>query len=323
MRPILRHNYLTELLVAINWFPGHMHKARKEIAEIMPQVDVIIEILDARIPFSSENPLVPALRGDTPVLKVLNKSDLADPAQTEIWLQHFKAQRGIDAIAVTQHDPKSVKDLLNVISDMVPHRVSQDKLLRALICGIPNVGKSTTINILADRIIAKTGNEAGVTKAQQRIRLDNNIVLHDTPGFLWPKLEPEDCGYRLAITGGIKDTVTEKEDIAYYAVEYLLEHYPELLVERYQLKDLPEQPIDVMDAIARQRACIRKGGIADLYKVSEIILNEYRSGTLGRITLETVEQAEEAKIIIAEKEAERAAKAEEEDGKKKKRRRRK
>ena len=152
--------------MAINWFPGHMHKARKEIAEIMPQVDVIIEILDARIPFSSENPLVPALRGETPVLKVLNKSDLADPEQTEKWLAYLEQERGIKAIAITQHDPKGIKELLNVISDMVPHRVSQDKLLRALICGIPNVGKSTTINILADRIIAKTGNEAGVTKAQ-------------------------------------------------------------------------------------------------------------------------------------------------------------
>ncbi|WP_299269228.1 ribosome biogenesis GTPase YlqF [uncultured Psychrosphaera sp.] len=303
--------------MAINWFPGHMHKARKEIAEIMPQVDVIIEILDARIPFSSENPLVPELRGDTPVLKILNKSDLADPIQTQKWLEHLQQERGIKAIAVTSQDTKQIKDLLNVISSMVPHRVSQDKQLRALICGIPNVGKSTTINILADRIIAKTGNEAGVTKAQQRIRLDNNIVLHDTPGFLWPKLEPEDCGYRLAITGGIKDTVTEKEDIAYYAIEYLMEHYPELLIERYQLKDMPETPIEVMDAIALNRACIRKGGIADLYKVSEIILNDYRSGTLGAITLETVEQGIEAKAIGKIQEAERLAKKKEFEEKKK------
>ena len=309
--------------MAINWFPGHMHKARKEIAEIMPQVDVIIEILDARIPFSSENPLIPNLRGDTPVLKVLNKSDLADPVQTEIWLNHFKSQRDIDAIAVTQHDPKSIKDLIPRLQELVPHRVGQDKLLRALICGIPNVGKSTTINILADRVITKTGNEAGVTKAQQRIRLENNVVLHDTPGFLWPKLEPEDCGYRLAITGGIKDTVTEKEDIAYYAIEYIMEHYPQLLMERYQIEEMPQQPIDVMDLIAQNRSCVRKGGIADLYKVSEIILNEYRSGTMGRITLETVELAEQAKAFIAEKEAEREANKDNEGAKKKKRRKRK
>lgn len=308
--------------MAINWFPGHMHKARKEIAEIMPQVDVIIEILDARIPFSSENPLVPELRGDTPVLKILNKSDLADPKQTALWLEHLEKERGIKAISVTSQNPDEIKSLLNVISNMVPHRVSQDKQLRALICGIPNVGKSTTINILADRIIAKTGNEAGVTKAQQRIRLDNNIVLHDTPGFLWPKLEPEDCGYRLAITGGIKDTVTEKEDIAYYAIEYLMEHYPELLKERYQLDDLSEQPIEVIDAIAIKRSCVRKGGIADLYKVSEIILNDYRSGTLGAITLETVEQGIEAKRIGKIQEAERLAKKKAfEENKKKKRRR--
>lgn len=308
--------------MAINWFPGHMHKARKEIAEIMPQVDVIIEILDARIPFSSENPLVPQLRGDTPVLKILNKSDLADPKQTAKWLAHLEQERGIKAIAVTSNNPSQIKDLLQVISQMVPHRVSQDKLLRALICGIPNVGKSTTINILADRIIAKTGNEAGVTKAQQRIRLDNNIVLHDTPGFLWPKLEPEDCGYRLAITGGIKDTVTEKEDIAYYAIEFLMEHYPELLQKRYQIDEMPEQPIEVMDLIAQNRGCVRKGGMADTYKVAEIILNDYRSGTLGEITLETVELAEEAKAIIKELEEKRAAEKENEPKKKKKRRRR-
>ncbi|MBU2883504.1 ribosome biogenesis GTPase YlqF [Psychrosphaera sp. B3R10] len=309
--------------MAINWFPGHMHKARKEIAEIMPQVDVIIEILDARIPFSSENPLVPKLRGDTPVLKVLNKSDLADPIQTARWLEHLEQERGITAIAITQHDPKGIKDLLNVISDMVPHRVSQDKQLRALICGIPNVGKSTTINILADRIIAKTGNEAGVTKAQQRIRLDNNIVLHDTPGFLWPKLEPQDCGYRLAITGGIKDTVTEKEDIAYYLIEYLMEYYPQLLMDRFQFDEMPQQPIDVMDLIAKNRACMRKGGIADLYKVSEIVINEYRGGVFGPITLETVELGLAAKVIMEEKEAEREAnKEKEEELKKKKRRRR-
>lgn len=309
--------------MTINWFPGHMHKARKEIAEIMPQVDVIIEIIDARIPFSSENPLVPQLRGETPVLKILNKSDLADDKETQRWLTHLEKERGIKAISVTSQNPDEIKRLLDVISSMVPHRVSQDKLLRALVLGIPNVGKSTTINILADRIIAKTGNEAGVTKVQQRIRLENNIVLHDTPGFLWPKLEPEDCGYRLAITGGIKDTVTEKEDIAYYAIEYLMEHYPELLKQRYQIDELPEQPIDVMDEIARNRACMKKGGIADLYRVSEIVLNDYRSGALGRITLETVEQGEEAKRIGKIQEAERLAKKQafEENKKKKKRRR--
>ena len=309
--------------MTINWFPGHMHKARKEIAEIMPQVDVIIEIIDARIPFSSENPLVPQLRGETPVLKILNKSDLADDKETQRWLSHLEKERGIKAISVTSQNPEEIKRLLDVVASMVPHRVSQDKLLRALVLGIPNVGKSTTINILADRIIAKTGNEAGVTKVQQRIRLENNIVLHDTPGFLWPKLEPEDCGYRLAITGGIKDTVTEKEDIAYYAIEYLMEHYPELLQARYQIDELPEQPIDVMDEIARNRACMKKGGIADLYRVSEIVLNDYRSGALGKITLETVEQGEEAKRIGKIQEAERLAKkkAFEENKKKKKRRR--
>ncbi len=298
-----------------------MHKARKEIAEIMPQVDLIIEVLDARIPSTSENPLVPELRGDTPVIKILNKSDLADPEQTKAWQAYLEREKGIKAIALTQDNPAQIKELLTLCTRVVPHRNAQDKLLRALICGVPNVGKSTLINTLADRIIAKTGNEAGVTKMQQRIRLENNIVLHDTPGFLWPKLEPEDCGYRLAITGAIKDTVVEFEDVAMYAAEFLLEHYPALLMKRYQLDELPQSEIELMDAIAARRGCLRKGGVADLHKVSEILLNEYRSGTLGEITLETPEMVEQELAILAEQKALKAEK-EKENPKKKKRRRR-
>ena len=199
--------------MAINWFPGHMHKARKEIREAMPQVDLIIEVLDSRLPFSSENPLVPGLRGDTPCIKILNKSDLADPAVTEAWVKTLEQDRGVKAIALTQQQPDKIKSLLNVCREMVPEREGDLKPLRTMILGIPNVGKSTLINTLANRIIAKTGNEPAVTKAQQRIRLANNIVLHDTPGFLWPKLTPEACGYRLAVSGAIKNTVIELEDV--------------------------------------------------------------------------------------------------------------
>ncbi len=275
--------------MAINWFPGHMFKAKKEIAKIMGQVDLIIEVLDARIPFSSENPMVPQLRGNTPCLKVLNKSDLADPAITELWMEHLQSMEGISAIALTQKEPAKVRTILSMCEKMVPERNLELKPLRALILGIPNVGKSTLINTLAGRIIAKTGNEPAVTKAQQRIKLPNNITLHDTPGFLWPKLEPEQCGYRLAVTGAIKDTVVEYEDVAMFLAEYLLSAYPEELVERYGLDEVPGSDIEVLDAIGAKRGCMRKGGMANLHKVSEILLHEFRAGALGRMTLETPE----------------------------------
>ncbi|MGL5949143.1 MAG: ribosome biogenesis GTPase YlqF [Aeromonas sp.] len=306
--------------MSINWFPGHMHKARKEIAEVMPQVDVIIEMLDARIPFSSENPLVPELRGDTPVIKVLNKADLADPAITALWVEHMEKEQGIKALPLTQQEPEQIKSLLSLCHEMLPERNFELRGVRAMIMGIPNVGKSTLINTLAGRTIAKTGNEAGVTKAQQRIKLDNHVILTDTPGFLWPKLNPPSCGYRLAVTAAIKDTVYDYADIAMFAADYLLKAYPERLKARYQLDELPDTELELLDAIARQRACMKKGGMADLHKVAEILVNEFRNGTLGRISLETpvmvsqeielaAEEAEQKTQEKAEREAERQARA--------------
>lgn len=286
--------------MAINWFPGHMHKARKEIAKIMNQVDLIIEVLDARIPFSSENPMVPELRGNTPCLKVLNKSDLADPAITELWMQHLQSMDGITAIALTQKQPALVRSILSICEKMVPERNLDAKPLRALILGIPNVGKSTLINTLAGRTIAKTGNEPAVTKAQQRIKLPNNMVLHDTPGFLWPKLEPEECGYRLAITGAIKDTVVEYEDVAMFLADYLLTAYPDELVRRYDLDELPNSDIELLDAIGAKRGAMRKGGMANLHKVSEILLHEFRQGALGTLSLETPKMVKSEAIVKEE-----------------------
>ena len=288
--------------MAINWYPGHMHKAKKEIREQIPKMDLIIEVLDARIPFSSENPMVPSLRGNTPCIKILNKSDLADPQTTEQWVSHINKTSGVKAIAVNQKQPEKIRQIL----DMAPAMVSEERNfeispLRALILGIPNVGKSTTINTLANRIIAKTGNEPAVTKQQQRIKLPNNILLLDTPGFLWPKLEPEECGLRLAATGAIKNTVIEFEDVAMFLSEYLMEAYPEALKKRYQLNDIPQTGIELFDMIGQRRGCMRKGGIADTHKISEILLNELRDGSLGRITLETPEMIEAQKAQMAQK----------------------
>ncbi len=293
--------------MAINWFPGHMHKARKEIKKVMPQMDLIIEVVDARIPFSSENPLVPALRGDTPLIKVLNKRDLADPEITEQWLGWLEKERGVRAITLTHHQRNEALAILKLAEEMTPDHDRQKSALRVMILGIPNVGKSTLINTLAGRPAAKTGNEPAVTRAQQAIKLPNNILLYDTPGFLWPKLSPEACGYRLAVTGAIRSAVLDFEDVAMFEAEYLLEAYPELVKTRYGFEELPKDALALMDGIAEKRRFFGRGGIPDLHKVSEVLLNEFRAGTLGRISLETPEmverEAQEAEAAAAEKAA--------------------
>jgi ribosome biogenesis GTPase A len=298
---------------SINWFPGHMHKARKEIAEVMPHMDVIIEIIDARIPFSSENPLVPSLRGDKPLIKLLNKADLADPATTQLWVEKMEQETGVKALPVSQQRPEQIHNLLNVITSQVGERQREVRPARAMIMGIPNVGKSTIINTLAGRVIAKTGNEAGVTKAQQKIKLENGILLTDTPGFLWPKLSPPSCGYRLAITGAIKDTVFDYADIALYAAEYLKRAYPDALKTRYQLDELPESDLEILDAIGRHRGCIRKGGGIEIQKVSSILITELRAGLLGPISWETPEMTQREVEESERDEAQKAIEKEERD----------
>lgn len=302
--------------MAINWFPGHMHKARKEIKKVMPQMDLIIEVVDARIPFSSENPLVPALRGETPLIKVLNKRDLADPEITEQWLAWLEKERGVRAITLTHNQRSEALSILKLAEEMTPHHDRQKSALRVMILGIPNVGKSTLINTLAGRPAAKTGNEPAVTRAQQAIKLPNNILLYDTPGFLWPKLSPEACGYRLAVTGAIRSAVLNFEDVAMFEAEYLLEAYPELVRARYGFEELPKDALALMDGIAEKRRFFGRGGIPDLHKVSEVLLNEFRAGTLGRISLETPEIVEREAREAAAAEAARAAR-EEADGIKK------
>ncbi|WP_157619197.1 ribosome biogenesis GTPase YlqF [Psychromonas aquimarina] len=292
--------------MAIQWFPGHMHKAHKQIKEVLPQVDIIIEVVDARIPYSSENPLISHIREKTPCIKVLNKSDLADPEITAQWITYLEQEQGIKALAITTSKPEQVHQITKLCEQMLPNRLSQDKQIRAMIMGIPNVGKSTIINILADRIIAKTGNEPAVTKQQQRIRLPSGIMLSDTPGFLWPKIENANSGYRLAVTGAIKDTAIEYEDIAYYAAEYLLDNYPARLKERYELETLPQSDHELMEAIALRRGCLRAGGHFDIYKVSTILLNELRSGALGPLSVETPEMAAVEKVEVARIMAEQA-----------------
>ncbi|MCF2859712.1 ribosome biogenesis GTPase YlqF [Pseudoalteromonas sp. SMS1] len=301
--------------MAIQWFPGHMNKARNEIKEIMPQMDVIIEVLDARIPYSSENPMVTQLRGDKPVIKILNKADLADPDMTKAWMAYFEQEDGVKTLAFGHDKAAEVHRINTLCKKLAPHKVGQDKQLKAMIMGIPNVGKSTLINILAGRIVAKTGNEPAVTKAQQRIRLEDGIMLYDTPGMLWPKVENENSGYRLAATGAIRDTAINYEEVASYTAEYLLKAYPELLQSRYKIDELPECDWTFIEMAGRKRGCIRGGNQVDTHKMSEILINELRDAILGRVTMETPQMREDEELMVAEiraaAEAKKAAREEE------------
>lgn len=295
----------------IQWYPGHMHKASKEVKALLPQVDVIIEILDSRIPFSSQNPMIAKLRADKPCIKVFSKCDLADPDTTQIWQDYLEQEQGVKTLAVNNKQPEKIRQLPDLCKKMLPNKVATGKQITALIMGIPNVGKSTLINIVAGRMIAKTGNEPAITKMQQRIDLGNGIVLFDMPGLMWPNVENRNSGYRLATTGAIRDTAIDHDDIAYFVADFLLRHYPELLKARFQLETLPEKEEQLVKIIGTQRGCLRSGGLVEMDKAAKILLAEYRAGTIGRITLETPAMMEqelaELEIIRAEKVAKKLA----------------
>ena len=295
----------------IQWYPGHMHKASKEIKEVLPQVDLIIEILDARIPFSSENPMLKTLRGDKPCIKILSKSDLADPVITQQWQSYLEQEQGIKTLALSITQPDKMRQLPDLCHKMLPAKEASGRLIHTLIMGIPNAGKSTLINILAGRTIAKTGNEPAITKTQQRIDIGNGIILLDTPGLLWPNVENKNSGYRLAATGAIKDTALQHDHIALFAAEYLLRHYPDQLQARYQLQPLPQSEQALMESIGKNRGCLRAGGHIDMDKTAKILLTELRAGTIGRISLETPAMMEtelaELAIIREQKAAKKLA----------------
>ena len=293
--------------MAINWFPGHMHKAQKEIKEILPQIDVVIEVCDARLPFSSENPMITEIRGDKPLIKILNKSDLADAEKTKVWLDYLESQHNVKAIALTTENTAAAKTLPSLIRKLAPNKDEAGKQINAVIMGIPNVGKSTLINTLVGKAKAKVGNEPAVTKGQQRIRLEEGLYLFDTPGMLWPKIDNENSGYRLAVSGAVKDTAFDHDDIAYFAAEYLISAYPKRLIDRYKLEELPAHEEDLIEAIGRKRSCVRSGGHVDMHKASVILINEIRDKTLGELTFEMPEAIEKENIYFAEQEAKKVA----------------
>ncbi|MEK4461237.1 ribosome biogenesis GTPase YlqF [Paenibacillus sp. FSL H8-0315] len=285
--------------MAIHWFPGHMTKARRQIEDKLKLIDVVIELLDSRLPLSSRNPMIDDILRDKPRLIILNKADLADPEITRKWLAYFKEQghvaHPVDASTGTgvKEIPEQVKLLLKEKIDRQIARGMNPRAMRALIVGIPNVGKSTLINRMAGKSIAATGDRPGVTKGQQWIKTGGNLELLDTPGILWPKFEDQDVGYRLAVTGAIKEEILNIEDIAFYAVKYLVKDYGTRFQERFGIEKLPEdlenpdEIVAVMEAVGRKRGCLISGGRVDLEKASRALLHELRAGKLGRFTLET------------------------------------
>ena len=272
--------------MTIRWYPGHMAKALEQIADLIKRIDVVIEVLDARLPYSSANHELAALRRTKPWIKVLNKHDLADPAVTRRWVRNFELQSGVRALPLSAKKHADTKPLIKLCQGLAPNRGRPGFPVRVMVVGIPNVGKSTLINTLAGKNMAKVGDRPAVTTTTRQIDLRNGIVLSDTPGVLWPELSDQDGAYRLAASGAIGDSALDYTSVGLFAGEYLLRRYPGLLQERYALQELPESSHDLLLAVGRRLGHLAAGGVVDLHRAAEAFLRELRAGKIGRISLE-------------------------------------
>lgn len=278
----------------IQWFPGHMAKARRQIEEKLNLVDLIIELVDARAPLSSQNPMLQQVIKNKPKLVVLMKKDLADQEKTSQWIQYFQ-EKEITAVAVNVDDRTDVQKTIQLAKeigqkdfDKLINRGIQPRSIRAMIVGIPNVGKSTLINRFANKKIAKIGDRPGITKHQLWIKLNKDFELLDTPGILWPKFEDKEVGIRLAAIGTIKDQLLSLQDVTAYVIQYMQEYYPEQLEERFGIHSDMDDMWDVFETIGKRRGALESGGTVNFDKVSEIVIGDLRAGRLGKITLESI-----------------------------------
>ncbi len=301
--------------MAIQWFPGHMHLTRKAIAERVKDIDVVIEVLDARLPGSSANPLLSELTGHKPTLKVLNKQDVADPERTALWLDWYNAQPGTSALPLDASEATPARKLIDGCHQLAPNRGGMAKPMRVLICGVPNVGKSTLINTLSNKRQAKTGDEAGITKLEQRITVADDFYLWDTPGMLWPRITIEESGYNLAASGAVGRNAYDEELVALELLRRLQAHYAPLLEARYKLGLAPGAVAqmhdeELLEAIGRKRGAMLGGGRVNVQKTAEIVMTDFRTAILGRATLETPAEFEAWRAVGELQEAERAVRKE-------------
>ena len=273
------------------WYPGHMTKAKRMMQEDMKLIDLVVELVDARVPMSSRNPDIDELGKQKSRLILLNKSDLADPGSNEAWAEYFR-RKGFYVLQVNSRNGSGLKAIDGMVAEACKEKIERDKRrgiknrpVRAMVVGIPNVGKSTFINSYAKKACAKTGNKPGVTKGKQWIRLNKSVELLDTPGILWPKFEDQQVGLRLALIGAIKDEILNIDELALELIAILTEHYPGVLHARYEVEE-DQTPANIIEQIAVKRNCIQKGNELDYTKAANLLLEEFRSGKLGKITLE-------------------------------------
>ena len=278
------------------WYPGHMTKAKRQMQEDIKLIDLVIELVDARIPLSSRNPDIDELGKNKYRLILMNKADLADKEQTKKWAEYFKA-KGFFVVSLDARTKNSMKSITDIVMEACKEKIERDRKrgiknrpVRAMVVGIPNVGKSTFINPYAGKACAKTGNKPGVTKGKQWIRLNKNVELLDTPGILWPKFEDQMVGLRLALIGSIKDEILNIDELAMELIKYLRVNYPGIINERYEVDESKELTDIILD-IAKNRNCLLKGGEPDYSKAASLVIDDFRSGKMGNITLETPEQS--------------------------------
>lgn len=270
----------------IAWFPKHMAAAKKAMQQTLPRIDVLLELLDARLPLSSANPLLAALRGDKPAVVILNKADLADPALTARWQTWLERQHRVRAVPLVASERSAVKRVLAQARKLAPGRGDPIKPLRLMVVGIPNVGKSTFLNTLIGRRMQAVGDEPGITKGQRSVEIEPGVAIFDTPGVLWPKLDDGEQALRLAVSGAVSDSVTDDVHLAHHLGRLLIARYSTLLLRRYGLDALPADEDALLAAIGRRRGGLQAGGVVDHDKAAKILLKDFRSGALGTITLE-------------------------------------